>query len=117
MSYEENNILVCVKKDTELVYLNPTVGFYCNWLPINIKSSNIQSNISINISIDRSAINITSQNTISRIQVFDLFGREIYMEDCNNNSINLQSFSFPDFIILKIFLMDNSIVTKKIIIK
>ena len=75
------------------------------------------NNTLINISNDGSEINISSQNTISRVEVFDLFGRKIYSDVYENNSIELETFSFPDFIILRIFLNDSSIFTKKIILK
>ena len=109
--------LVCMKEDTSLLYLDPNFGFYCNWFPINIKMPDDKSHLSVRTSIDGSEINIVCDQTISKIEIYDLIGRKIYSDDYENNSIELETFSFPDFIIMRIFLNDNSIITKKIILK
>jgi hypothetical protein len=109
--------LVCMKKDTELLYQNPGLGFYCNWIPLNIKPSNYISNIVFNVSIVNHEIQIVCDQIISKIETFDLTGRKIYAADNQTSSFNLETFSFPDFIIMKVFLKDNSIIIKKIFLK
>ncbi len=113
-----NYRFICMKKDTALLYMNFLgLSLYCSWLPTNIKIPDDKSHISIKTSIDRSEIQIVCDQIISNIETFDLTGRKIYAADNKTTSINLDTFSFPDFIIMKVLLKDNSIVIKKLFLK
>ncbi len=109
--------LVCMKKDTSLLFLDPTYGFYCNWFPINIKSPENKSTVNFNISTITNEIQIECGQVISKIETFDLTGRKIFAADIQTSSFNLETFSFPDFIIMKVYLKDNTIIIKKLFLK
>ena len=108
--------LVCVKNDTALIFEEPTFGYYCTYFN-SIESPKENSKISINYSPERSEFNIRSESKISKIEIFDLTGRIIYSNKPNEYYSKVSTINLPNVVVLRIYIIGNSIISHVYILK
>ena len=116
MAYTRNDYFVCLKNDTTLIYEDSPFGFYCNWFPITMRTEEENDKL-INYFFDGSTFTIISKKNISKIEVYDLMGRNIFSNRPNKLNLNFQSSLFPNIVIIKSIFDDSSSISRIFLLK